>query len=155
GAGGRGEGGRDVRGAGMTEALRPALPRPPVFRPRQTASRQTPTTLPAQTFSSPTPLRPAPRLLSLLPSHRCRGRFRSVAFIAFPQLLTSLRGIRRRWVAIAQVKDLIEAGVHCGPRASRWNPKMRPYIYGKRNLIHIIDLRETVRGLLRAYRFLA
>src|SRR5262249_49053348 len=39
--------------------------------------------------------------------------------------------------------------------ASRWNPKMRPFIYGKRNLIHIIDLRETVRGLLRAYRFLA
>src|SRR5438477_7549535 len=32
---------------------------------------------------------------------------------------------------------------------------MRPYIYGKRNLIHIIDLKETVRGLLRAYRFLA
>jgi small subunit ribosomal protein S2 len=50
---------------------------------------------------------------------------------------------------------LIEAGVHFGHRASRWNPKMRPYIYGKRNLIHIIDLRETVRGLLRAYRYLA
>src|SRR5438876_9657453 len=32
---------------------------------------------------------------------------------------------------------------------------MRPYIYGKRNLVHIIDLKETVRGLLRAYRFLA
>src|ERR1700739_3325292 len=32
---------------------------------------------------------------------------------------------------------------------------MRPYIYGKRNLIHIIDLRETVRGLLRGYRYLA
>jgi small subunit ribosomal protein S2 len=58
-------------------------------------------------------------------------------------------------VAIVQVKDLIEAGVHFGHRASRWNPKMRPYIYGKRNLIHIIDLRETVRGLLRAYRFLS
>jgi small subunit ribosomal protein S2 len=58
-------------------------------------------------------------------------------------------------VAIVQVKDLIEAGVHFGHRASRWNPKMRPYIYGKRNLIHIIDLRETVKGLLRAYRFLA
>ena len=54
-----------------------------------------------------------------------------------------------------QVKELIEAGVHFGHRASRWNPKMRPYIYGKRNLIHIIDLRETVRGLLRAYRYLA
>jgi small subunit ribosomal protein S2 len=58
-------------------------------------------------------------------------------------------------VAIVQVNDLIEAGVHFGHRASRWNPKMRPYIYGKRNLIHIIDLRETVRGLLRAYRYLA
>jgi small subunit ribosomal protein S2 len=58
-------------------------------------------------------------------------------------------------VAIVQVKDLIEAGVHFGHRASRWDPKMRPYIYGKRNLIHIIDLRETVRGLLRAHRFLA
>jgi small subunit ribosomal protein S2 len=57
-------------------------------------------------------------------------------------------------VAIVQVKELIEAGVHFGHRASRWNPKMRPYIYGKRNLIHIIDLRETVRGLLRAYRYL-
>ena len=49
-------------------------------------------------------------------------------------------------MAIVQVKDLIEAGVHFGHRASRWNPKMRPFIYGKRNLIHIIDLRETVRG---------
>jgi small subunit ribosomal protein S2 len=58
-------------------------------------------------------------------------------------------------VAIVQVKDLIEAGVHFGHRASRWNPKMRPYIYGKRNLIHIIDLRETVKGLLRSYRYLA
>ncbi len=58
-------------------------------------------------------------------------------------------------MAIVQVKDLIEAGVHFGHRASRWNPKMRPYIYGKRNLIHIIDLRETVRGLLRGYRYLA
>jgi small subunit ribosomal protein S2 len=58
-------------------------------------------------------------------------------------------------VSIVQVKDLIEAGVHFGHRASRWNPKMRPYIYGKRNLIHIIDLRETVRGLLRGYRFLS
>jgi small subunit ribosomal protein S2 len=58
-------------------------------------------------------------------------------------------------VAIVQVKDLIESGVHFGHRASRWNPKMRPYIYGKRNLIHIIDLRETVRGLLRGYRYLS
>jgi small subunit ribosomal protein S2 len=53
------------------------------------------------------------------------------------------------------VKELIEAGVHFGHRASRWNPKMRPYIYGRRNLIHIIDVRETVRGLLRAKKYLS
>jgi small subunit ribosomal protein S2 len=58
-------------------------------------------------------------------------------------------------VALVDVKQLLDAGVHYGHRASRWNPKMRPYIYGKRNLIHIIDLRETVRGLLRAHRYLS
>jgi small subunit ribosomal protein S2 len=52
------------------------------------------------------------------------------------------------------VKDLVEAGVHFGHRVSRWNPKMRPYIYARRNLIHIIDVRETVRGLLRAKKYL-
>jgi small subunit ribosomal protein S2 len=49
---------------------------------------------------------------------------------------------------------LIEAGVHFGHRASRWNPKMRPYIYARQNLIHIIDVRETIRGLLRAKKYL-
>ena len=58
-------------------------------------------------------------------------------------------------MAIVQVKDLLDAGVHYGHRASRWNPKMRPYIYGKRNLIHIVDLRETVRGLLRGHRYIS
>jgi len=52
------------------------------------------------------------------------------------------------------VKELIEAGVHFGHRASRWNPKMRPFIYARRNLIHIIDVRETIRGLLRARKYL-
>ena len=52
------------------------------------------------------------------------------------------------------VKQLIEAGVHFGHRASRWNPKMRPYIYARQNLIHIIDVRETIRGLLRARKYL-
>ncbi|MFM9195194.1 MAG: 30S ribosomal protein S2 [Planctomycetia bacterium] len=51
-------------------------------------------------------------------------------------------------------QELIEAGVHFGHRASRWNPKMRPYIHGRRNLIHIIDVRETIRGLLRARKYL-
>ena len=53
------------------------------------------------------------------------------------------------------VQDLIEAGVHFGHRASRWNPKMAAYIYARKNLIHIIDIRETVRGLLRAKKYLA
>ena len=57
-------------------------------------------------------------------------------------------------MATVLVKDLIEAGVHFGHRTSRWNPKMRPYIYGRRNLIHIIDVRETIRGLLRAKKYL-
>ena len=52
------------------------------------------------------------------------------------------------------IKELVEAGVHYGHRSSRWNPKMRPYIYARRNLIHIIDVRETVRGLLRAKKYL-
>ena len=52
------------------------------------------------------------------------------------------------------VKDLIDAGIHFGHRQSRWNPKMKPFIYGKRNLIHIIDVRETLKGLLAAKRFL-
>ncbi|MBE6429080.1 MAG: 30S ribosomal protein S2 [Planctomycetaceae bacterium] len=52
------------------------------------------------------------------------------------------------------VKDLIDAGVHFGHRASRWNPKMRPYIYGRHNQIHIINVRETLRGLFRARKYL-
>ena len=42
------------------------------------------------------------------------------------------------------MKQLLEAGVHFGHQTRRWNPKMRPYIYGERNGIHIIDLRQTV-----------
>jgi small subunit ribosomal protein S2 len=56
--------------------------------------------------------------------------------------------------APVSVQELIEAGVHFGHRASGWNPKMRPYVYGRRKLIHIIDVRETVRGILRAKKYL-
>lgn len=52
------------------------------------------------------------------------------------------------------VRELVDSGIHYGHRSSRWNPKMGPYIFGKRNLIHIIDIRETVKGLLRAKKFL-
>jgi small subunit ribosomal protein S2 len=52
------------------------------------------------------------------------------------------------------VKALVDAGVHFGHRVSRWNPKMEPYIHGKRNMIHIIDVRETIKGLLRAKKLI-
>jgi small subunit ribosomal protein S2 len=52
------------------------------------------------------------------------------------------------------VPQLIEAGVHFGCRSARWNPKMAPYIHGRRNLLHVIDLKETVRGILRAQNLL-
>ncbi len=52
------------------------------------------------------------------------------------------------------VKELVGAGVHFGHRASLWNPKMAPYIYARKNQIHIIDIRETLRGLLRAQKYL-
>src|SRR5687768_5547200 len=52
------------------------------------------------------------------------------------------------------VKNLVDAGVHFGHRVSRWNPKMEPYIHGKRNMIHIIDVKETVKGLLRAKKLI-
>ncbi len=42
------------------------------------------------------------------------------------------------------MKQLLEAGVHFGHQTSRWNPKMKPYIFGARNGIHIIDLQQTV-----------
>ncbi|MBG80484.1 MAG: 30S ribosomal protein S2 [Phycisphaerae bacterium] len=53
------------------------------------------------------------------------------------------------------VQDLLQAGIHFGQRRSAWNPKMKPYIWGARNKIHIIDIRETVRGLLLAKRFIS
>ncbi len=53
------------------------------------------------------------------------------------------------------VHDLVEAGIHFGQRSAAWNPAMQPYIYGKRNGIHIIDIKETVKGLLLAKKFIA
>lgn len=52
------------------------------------------------------------------------------------------------------VNELLEAGCHFGHRVSRWNPKMGQFIHGKRNLIHILDLVETIKGLARAQHFL-
>ncbi len=51
------------------------------------------------------------------------------------------------------MKELLEAGVHFGHQTKRWNPKMKPYIFGARNGIYIIDLQKTVRLFKNAYNF--
>lgn len=53
------------------------------------------------------------------------------------------------------MKALLEAGVHFGHQTKRWNPKMRPYIFGDRSGIHIIDLHTTAKLLEEAQQFLA
>lgn len=57
-------------------------------------------------------------------------------------------------MATTLVNDLIEAGIHFGQRKSSWNPKMKPYIFGARNKIHIIDIRQTIQGMLLAKKFI-
>jgi len=52
------------------------------------------------------------------------------------------------------MKELLEAGVHFGHQTRRWNPKMKPYIFGSRNGIHIIDLQKTVSLFATAYDFI-
>ncbi len=51
------------------------------------------------------------------------------------------------------MKQLLEAGVHFGHQTQRWNPKMRPFIFGARNGIYIIDLQQTVKMFRDAYQF--
>lgn len=55
---------------------------------------------------------------------------------------------------IVSMKELLEAGVHFGHQTRRWNPKMKPYIFGSRNGIHIIDLQKTVHLFGIAYDFI-
>ncbi len=56
-------------------------------------------------------------------------------------------------MAYVTMKQLLEAGVHFGHQTRRWNPKMKPYIFGARNGIYIIDLQKTVRMFKVAYEF--
>ena len=57
-------------------------------------------------------------------------------------------------MAVVTIKELIEAGVHYGTKSSLWHPRMAPYIFGKRNQIHIIDLKETAKSLINAHYFI-
>ncbi|MBN1932190.1 MAG: 30S ribosomal protein S2 [Desulfobacterales bacterium] len=56
-------------------------------------------------------------------------------------------------MAYLTMKELLEAGVHFGHQTKRWNPKMKPYIFGARNGIYIIDLQKTVRMFKTVYDF--
>ena len=58
-------------------------------------------------------------------------------------------------MSLISMKQLLEAGVHFGHQTRRWNPKMKPYIFGARNGIYIIDLQKTVQLFKTAYNFVA
>jgi len=58
-------------------------------------------------------------------------------------------------VAKQLARELINAGVHFGHGVSRWNPKMAPFIFAKRGNIHVIDVKETLKGILIAKKLLA
>ena len=56
-------------------------------------------------------------------------------------------------MSVILMKELLEAGVHFGHQTRRWNPKMKPYIFGARNGIYIIDLQKTLRLFKNSYNF--
>ena len=56
---------------------------------------------------------------------------------------------------VVTMQQLIEAGAHFGHQTHRWNPRMKPYIFGARNGIHIIDLSQTVPLMARALEFVS
>ncbi|MDK2873994.1 MAG: small subunit ribosomal protein, partial [Desulfomicrobiaceae bacterium] len=57
-------------------------------------------------------------------------------------------------MAYVSMKQMLETGVHFGHQTRRWNPKMRPYIFGARKGIHIIDLQQTVKLYRKAHDFI-
>src|SRR5881296_1267815 len=62
-------------------------------------------------------------------------------------------GRRNSTMPVATKRQLLEAGVHFGHQTRRWNPKMKPFIFGERNGIYIIDLEKTLNLLEQAYAF--
>jgi small subunit ribosomal protein S2 len=57
-------------------------------------------------------------------------------------------------MAVVTMKELLESGAHFGHQVKRWNPKMKKFIFGERNGIHIVDLQKTLKGVEEAYNFL-
>jgi len=87
----------------------------------------------------------------------CSGRLCSAGlwpgiFPPLPQTAISLGG---NLAVEITMKELLEAGVHFGHQTRRWNPKMKEYIFGERNGIHIIDLQKTLKMFREASRFVS
>jgi len=57
-------------------------------------------------------------------------------------------------MAVVSMKHLFEAGAHLGHKTQKWHPKMKPYIYGAQSGIYIIDLRQTLQRLKKAYEYI-
>src|SRR5208283_2613122 len=56
-------------------------------------------------------------------------------------------------MSVVTMKELLESGVHFGHQVKRWNPKMKKFIFGERNGIHIVDLQKTLKGIEDVYTF--
>ncbi len=80
-----------------------------------------------------------------------RGRADTLARKFSLNLMTSRKG--EGYVRMLTIKDLLEAGVHFGHQTNRWNPKMKPYIFGEKNGIYIIDLKQSAQLFHLAYNF--
>ncbi len=66
------------------------------------------------------------------------------------ETVVEITGEKKMNIPAASVKELLEAGVHLGHKTFRWNPKMKKFIFGEKNSIHIIDLLQTVKLLNNA-----
>ena len=53
-----------------------------------------------------------------------------------------------------ELKTMLKAGAHFGHQAAKWNPKMKPYVYGEKNGIYIIDIAQSVDLASKAYEFI-
>ncbi len=67
--------------------------------------------------------------------------------------MTSTEGNVNHMAAVVTMRQLLDAGVHFGHQTRRWNPKMKRFIHGDHNGIYIIDLRQTMAGIEKAYSF--
>jgi len=81
---------------------------------------------------------------TLVTFHTFSDPYRGAVYGAVVEMTKGEVKTKEKSMGDISMKQLLEAGVHFGHQTSRWNPKMKPYIFGARNGIHIIDLQQTV-----------